>query len=315
MRLHVTPDHAPSESLAGLQVILVTQGNWLDPHRTTRILHNAGATVHLVHDEAQALRLAVWIGAHGLVIRDSAGHVEAIDPGFAAFPDVRHLVLMRGRRRRPWMLRPGVTAVDADFLHASIFVHAVAVAAGRASTGVPHDGQPERRAHMVAWMGRVGVAGLSSVVLAGCAIPSAMPVTAPQPQRARITATARVTIPGLRYEEREVAVGELAGRFIDDATGLPVAQGGAAWLTERPDSTAADDWGRFALGALAPGRYTLVSYAPGFEPRIDRVEVAASGAAVEIRLKRATLGQRLAPLPAKGSAMPRVVAAGGAGAN
>lgn len=166
---------------------------------------------------------------------------------------------------------------------------------------------------MRARMRGMGVVGLASVMLAGCAIPPAMPLTAPSPRRLALTFTPRVTVPAFRYEARPTHDAVVAGRVLDDSTGLPVAQLAAAWLTERPDSSAADGWGHFELANIAPGRYTLVTWAAGYEPRVDALDVRPDGGtAIEVRLKRATNVQWVArALPARGSAV-RVAAAGGA---
>lgn len=156
------------------------------------------------------------------------------------------------------------------------------------------------------------VVGLIAVMLTGCALPSAMPV-APVRAARRATFTQRVTLPSFRYDTRETPELTLAGRVLDDSTGLPVRLRASAWLTERTDSTVSDAWGHFDLANVTPGRYTLVTWAEGYEPRVDAVDVRADGGvAVELRLKRAsaTVAQRV--VPARGSAV-HVVAAGGSG--
>lgn len=159
--------------------------------------------------------------------------------------------------------------------------------------------------------GRV-VGGVAWLAMSACALPSAMP--APErvtPRRASFAR--RVTLPAFRYDaDRETPAGIVAGRVLDDSTGLPVRAGAAAWLTERPDSTDGNAWGLFELGALAPGRYTLVTTAPGYEPRVDALAVGGDGGtAIEIRLRRAAPTSVARAVPGRGSA-PRVVVAGGA---
>jgi hypothetical protein len=166
---------------------------------------------------------------------------------------------------------------------------------------------------MRARMREIGIVGLASMLLADCALPSAMPV-APVRAARRVSFPQRVTVPAFRYDARETPEATIAGRVIDDSTGLPVRLKVAAWLTERSDSTAADAWGHFDLSNVAPGRYTLVTWADGYEPRVDAVDVRAeSGVAVELRLKRqgAMLAQRA--VPARGSAVRVVAAASGSG--
>ncbi len=151
-----------------------------------------------------------------------------------------------------------------------------------------------------------------AVLLAGCALPPAMPL-APVRSASRVTFTQRTNVPAFRYETRETPPSTIAARVLDDSTGLPVRLRASAWLAERADSTGADAWGHVDLANLAPGRYTLVTWAEGYEARVDAVEMgAAAGVAIELRLKRAnaTLAQR--PVPARGSAV-RVVAAAGSG--
>ncbi len=155
------------------------------------------------------------------------------------------------------------------------------------------------------------VVGLFAVIMTGCALPSAMPV-APARAARHATFTHRVTVPAFRYDTRETPELTLAGRVIDDSTGLPVRMRASAWFAGRGDSTSADAWGHFDLTNVAPGRYTLVTWAEGYEPRVDAVDVRAEGGvSVELRLRRAnaTLAQRT--VPARGSAVRVVAAAGG----
>ncbi|MBI3790844.1 MAG: carboxypeptidase regulatory-like domain-containing protein [Gemmatimonadetes bacterium] len=160
---------------------------------------------------------------------------------------------------------------------------------------------------------RMVLAGLATTVLAGCALPSAMP--APEhPTPRRLAFARRVTLPSFRYDDaRETPEATIAGRVLDDSTGLPVRGRAAAWLTERADSSASDAWGQFELAGVAPGRYTLVTWAEGYEPRLDVLDLRASaGAAVEVRLRRAGALSAARALPARGSQV-RVIAAGGSG--
>ena len=166
---------------------------------------------------------------------------------------------------------------------------------------------------MCARMREVGLVGLVSLLVTGCALPSAMPVSPVRSAR-RVNFPQRVTVPAFRYDARETPEATIAGRVIDDSTGLPVRLKVAAWLTERSDSTAADAWGHFDLTNVAPGRYTLVTWADGYEPHVDAVDVRADGGvAVELRLKRqgAVLAHRA--VPARGSAVRVVAAASGSG--
>ena len=166
---------------------------------------------------------------------------------------------------------------------------------------------------MRAPMREIGLVGLVSAMMTGCALPSAMPV-APVRAARRQSFPQRVTVPAFRYDARETPDATIAGRVLDDSTGLPVRIKAAAWLAERSDSSSADAWGHFDLGNVAPGRYTLVTWAEGYEPRVDAVDVRADGGvAVELRLKRqgAVLAQRA--VPARGSAVRVVAAAGGSG--
>ena len=166
---------------------------------------------------------------------------------------------------------------------------------------------------MRARMREMGVRVWLATWLAGCAIPSAMPV-ASAPARKRVTFERRVTVPTFRHEARETPAQTIAARVLDDSTGLPVRVGVAAWLTERSDSTVADAWGHFDLSGVAPGRYTLVIWAEGYAPRTDVVELTPDGgASVEIRLHRTSAASVVArrALPARGSA--RTVIATGSG--
>lgn len=167
---------------------------------------------------------------------------------------------------------------------------------------------------MRAWMRGVGLVVPGVGLVTACALPPAMPVTPMATRRLAAHAwSPQATLPPFRYEQRATPAFTIAGRVIDDSTGLPLPHRAAAWLTERTDSSTVDAWGHFDLAHLAPGRYTLVTSADGYAPRIDVVELGPDGgAAVEVRLVRnrgAVIVQR--SVPVRGSAV-RVAVAGSA---
>jgi PAS domain S-box-containing protein len=126
--------------LTDLDCIVVGQD--VDAEDLRIYLEHAGARVHLVPDlEAAAQRAAG--ASRPVVIHPMNGDrpsLEQLQTAFAATPDVRHLLIARGRRRRVRMAASDVVTLDGNCLRRSSLVRAVGVAAGRASPEILYDG-------------------------------------------------------------------------------------------------------------------------------------------------------------------------------
>jgi CheY-like chemotaxis protein/HPt (histidine-containing phosphotransfer) domain-containing protein len=133
--------HAPD--VTGLDCIVVgSDENADDLHA---YLEHAGARVHRVPDVAAAVRAAGAL-ARSVVIQNTqreAPSLSALHAAFAAAPDVRHLLIVRGWGRRARMAATDVVTLDGNCLKRLSLLRAVAVAAGRASPEVLHDGGGE----------------------------------------------------------------------------------------------------------------------------------------------------------------------------
>jgi PAS domain S-box-containing protein len=105
-------------------------------------LEHAGARVHLAATLDAAVRHVAGLG-RPVVIHNLQGGGSSPDARIAAFaggPDVRHLLIARGRRRRARLAAAGVVTLDGNGMRRSALLRAVAVAAGRASPEVLHAG-------------------------------------------------------------------------------------------------------------------------------------------------------------------------------
>ena len=104
-------------------------------------LEHAGARVHPVADLDSAVQRATGLNPP-VVIQDTrrdSPSPDTLREAFAAMPQVRHLLIARGRRRRARMTAADVLTLDGNGLRRSALLRAVAVAAGRASPEVLHD--------------------------------------------------------------------------------------------------------------------------------------------------------------------------------
>jgi CheY-like chemotaxis protein/HPt (histidine-containing phosphotransfer) domain-containing protein len=104
-------------------------------------LEHAGAKVQRAADPTAAAQAAARVTATVVVIQD-VGHDRREPPGrrghFAGVPNVRHLLIARGRRRRARVEAPDTVTVDGDALRRQALLRAVAIAAGRASPETFH---------------------------------------------------------------------------------------------------------------------------------------------------------------------------------
>ncbi|MDB6000460.1 MAG: diguanylate cyclase [Rhizobacter sp.] len=131
---------APEEpDLAGLDCILV--GSQDNAEDLSVYLKHAGVRVHRVADLPSAVQRAA--GMHRPVVIQNAwrhnASPETLQAAFADEVDVRHLLIVRGRRRGAWMAASDVVTLDGNCLRRSVLLRAVAVAAGRESPQALHE--------------------------------------------------------------------------------------------------------------------------------------------------------------------------------
>ncbi|MGE0875517.1 MAG: ATP-binding protein [Burkholderiales bacterium] len=128
--------------LAGLSCVVVSSSH-LDQDTVRAYLEHAGARVYVCDDLAAAARRAHGLGTP-VVIHDvdhaaTSRLIETVHAAFAQLPDARHLVVVRGLRRRARVEASDVVSMDGSPLRRRVLLRAVAVAAGRASPEVFHD--------------------------------------------------------------------------------------------------------------------------------------------------------------------------------
>jgi PAS domain S-box-containing protein len=104
-------------------------------------LQHAGADVYLASDTADVARIAAPLAEPVVVVRE-ANNAMAPSP-LSAMPKLRQLLITRGRRRRARVEPSSVVTLDGDALRRLTLLHAVAVAAGRASPEVFQE-KPEK---------------------------------------------------------------------------------------------------------------------------------------------------------------------------
>ncbi|MDP1647813.1 MAG: response regulator [Rubrivivax sp.] len=107
-------------------------------------LEHAGAKVCLAADAETAVRAAAQLPAPAVTILEAErGAVPvALLSTLSAVPDIRYLLITRGRRLRCRVVDANTISMDGDALRRLTLLRAVAVAAGRASPEIFHD-RPE----------------------------------------------------------------------------------------------------------------------------------------------------------------------------
>lgn len=122
--------------LAGIQCIVV-ENEELNVTDLCAYLEHAGAEVVVVDDALSAAQLVSELASEltspVIAIQDAAQQRPAVDPAFAAVARLRHLQFTRGRRQRARLEALDVVSLDYPFLRRKSLLHAVAMAAGRAS--------------------------------------------------------------------------------------------------------------------------------------------------------------------------------------
>ena len=127
--------HPTLPDLTGLDCIVV--GPCIEADDRRAYLEPAGARVHQVVDVIEAAQRANGLQQSVVIheMRHDSPAPDALQAAFVAAPTARHLLIARGRRRRVRVAGAAVVTLDGDCLRRSALLHAVAVAAGRAS---PH---------------------------------------------------------------------------------------------------------------------------------------------------------------------------------
>ena len=128
--------------LAGLEFILVA-GPFINAVDLRTYLDGAGASTHIANSGEEAIRASAGLAAPVIVVNgisDDRARGEWLGY-FARLPDVRHLIISRGRRRKARVAGPNVVSIDGNSMQRRSFLHAAAVVAGRAS--------PETEQHRV----------------------------------------------------------------------------------------------------------------------------------------------------------------------
>ncbi|MGB9128079.1 MAG: response regulator [Thiobacillus sp.] len=116
--------------LSGLDCIVLESPNF-HAGDLRAYLEHAGARVHLASDAAAAARLAAPLAEPVVVILEAG---DGTNPSpLAALPNLRPLLITRGRRRRARVEQSSTVTLDGDALRRQALLRAVAVAVGRAS--------------------------------------------------------------------------------------------------------------------------------------------------------------------------------------
>jgi len=137
------PSEQPEDrgpSLAGLDCIVVAGASGAMRDFATHLEH-AGARVAVVADRHAAARAAAPMRMPVVVLHDAGRgqpDFDALTAPFREFPDLRHVVITWGRRRRSRAPASNVVLVGGDALRRHALLRAVAVAAGRASPEVAY---------------------------------------------------------------------------------------------------------------------------------------------------------------------------------
>jgi len=125
------------QDLSGLDCILVAGSN-INADDLCLYLEYAGAHVQRATDLNAAAKRAAELDKAVVIIQDTGRKsvsipLDALHAAFDVAPNTRYLLITWGQRRRLRVEAPGVVTLDGDALRQTSLLHAVAVAAGRAS--------------------------------------------------------------------------------------------------------------------------------------------------------------------------------------
>ncbi|MEX0828442.1 MAG: response regulator, partial [Haliea sp.] len=107
----------------------------------------AGAQVDIVDDAETAAQMAAARSSSVVVVQYAGRQRAAGASAFDDLPDVRHLWITQGRRRRARVEESNLVTLDGDALRRHALLRAVAVAAGRASPEIFHDHNEDDLSH------------------------------------------------------------------------------------------------------------------------------------------------------------------------
>ncbi len=137
------------QDLSGLECIVVENPEYR-ANDLSSYLEDAGAHVLIAPDLKVAATQAVGVTPPMVIVHDAnngAYSTDKLHTEFSDATDVRHLVITRGRRRRPRLIAPDIVTLDLGFLQRRVLLRAVAVAAGRASPEISYENNVEDSAH------------------------------------------------------------------------------------------------------------------------------------------------------------------------
>ncbi len=137
----VQQDEPDEVDLSGLSCIVMGSEDGLSPQLATYLKY-AGAAVERISGLSATLeRIGQLPAGEWLLVADASDGEFPVDELRAAFGDrpdasagdqLRFVIVRRGRRHRGRMEEEGVVTLDGNVLYRRVFLHAVAVAAGRA---------------------------------------------------------------------------------------------------------------------------------------------------------------------------------------
>jgi len=137
----VSEQDAPEVDLSGLSCVVMGGDDSLSPQMAAYLAH-AGITVERVPDLPVARqRIGELPAGEWLLVADTSDGEFPVDELRAIFgnrPDanagdqLRFVIVQRGRRHRGRMEKEGVVTLDGNVLYRRVFLHAFAIAAGRA---------------------------------------------------------------------------------------------------------------------------------------------------------------------------------------
>lgn len=141
----VAPDQASRNQpdITGLYCLLVESSD-LNSADLRSYLEHAGARVHLISDPAAVTAILTALATPAVILL-TATQVPQYQGELENRPDVRRLVITRGRRRRARVESEDTVTLDGDAMRRLTLLRAVAVAAGRASPDIIHERTEETR--------------------------------------------------------------------------------------------------------------------------------------------------------------------------
>lgn len=125
--------------LSALVCVVIFNNIEYDANDLCTYLQHAAAHVQLVPDLESAASLAANLTEPVVVIQQMVSEQALMRTIFAAAPNVRHLMITHGHRRRGRIEAADIVTLDGEGLRRKSFLRAVAVAAGRASPEIFRD--------------------------------------------------------------------------------------------------------------------------------------------------------------------------------